>query len=400
METLSTHAERIGGHIQHHAQTHTFSTALIPHNEMSSADFRMLDELMQSALIPNLYFESWILKPAARSFSDKSGPFYLIIYSLNATTGEQSMRGVFPLSIKAMYRGLPIGNITLWHYPHCFMATPIIHKRFSEDCANELSRWFLTRRKESLIVLNLLPNTPQFDELFYKQMSRNNIRVSKSAYDRAYVTKSDNAQTFIDKRLPAKTRREYRRRYKKLEAMGNLQWELFDETSQSDTSEKWISDFLTLEASGWKGQSETALQSTEENESFFRDIVLSAIKKDSLKILSLTLDGKPIAMVIVFIAYGGGHTFKIAYDENYRKCAPGVILNIELIKRLHEWNDVDWIDTCSAYDNNFLKLLFPDRLPLCNIIVAKRYSIGAIVLRLLPLLSRIKKTFVTKVAKR
>ena len=392
MDTLAYDSLQDHGSVKNDTQDDLmFTVELIDSCDLDSHHYSLLDDLMRCAIEPNLYYESWVLKPAVTNYRGECGPYFLIVYSESMVAGNKVMCGFIPLSVNKRYKGQPLGNITLWHYPHCSLATPIIHRDFISQCVSELSRCFAQNRNESLVIFNLLSANQLFAEPFIEQLRGKCLRVYRKEYRRAYLNKSENFEAYIAKRLPAKIRRENRRRQKKLAAIGNLCWDLYEGISVKERDlDTRIDSFLSLEASGWKGGAETALKSSEAHERFFRDLVLAAAKRSCLKILSLKIDGKPIAMMVLFVAYRGAHIFKMAYDESYRSYAPGVILNIELIRRFHDWDDIDWIDTCTAHDNDFLNTLFPDRLSLCNILVAKRYSIGSLVLRALPALSRIK----------
>ena len=52
--------------------------------------------------------------------------------------------------------------------------------------------------------------------------------------------------------------------------------------------------------------------------------------------LALCLDDEPVALKLNLLCPGGGHTFKIAYDERLEKFSPGVLLELENIRRMHE----------------------------------------------------------------
>ena len=57
---------------------------------------------------------------------------------------------------------------------------------------------------------------------------------------------------------------------------------------------------------------------------FAREAVHGLAEQDLCRIHSLTLDGKLIASLIVFVEAGVAYTWKTAYDENYAAFSPGI----------------------------------------------------------------------------
>jgi CelD/BcsL family acetyltransferase involved in cellulose biosynthesis len=62
----------------------------------------------------------------------------------------------------------------------------------------------------------------------------------------------------------------------------------------------------------------------------------------------MRLSGRPVAMKCNFIAAPGSFAFKIAYAEELEKYSPGVLLELENIRRLHTEPRVQWMDSCAA----------------------------------------------------
>src|SRR5205085_10968765 len=60
--------------------------------------------------------------------------------------------------------------------------------------------------------------------------------------------------------------------------------------------EAWLSDFLRLEASGWKGRQGTALNCLAAERDFFLDMARAAFARRRLMLLALRCNGTPVAM--------------------------------------------------------------------------------------------------------
>ena len=76
--------------------------------------------------------------------------------------------------------------------------------------------------------------------------------------------------------------------------------------------------FLTLEAAGWKGRERTAMAVDRFRAAFAREALHRLSEQDLCRVHSLTLDGKVIACLIVFVEAGIAYTWKTAYDESLR----------------------------------------------------------------------------------
>ena len=84
--------------------------------------------------------------------------------------------------------------------------------------------------------------------------------------------------------------------------------------------------------------------------------------------LRLTLDAKPIAMLVNFITPPGAFAFKIAFDENCARFSPGVLIKIENLKMLDR-EDVDWTDSCAVEDHPMINSLWAERREIVRVTV-------------------------------
>ncbi len=95
-------------------------------------------------------------------------------------------------------------------------------------------------------------------------------------------------------------------------------------------------------------------------ERLFREVLSGAQADRSLAMCRLTLDGRPIAMLVTLMADGAGFSFKTAYDETLAAYSPGVLLqhyNLDLRSRA----GLDWIDSCARPDHPMIDALWSER---------------------------------------
>ena len=107
--------------------------------------------------------------------------------------------------------------------------------------------------------------------------------------------------------------------------------------------------------------------------------------------LALRLEGRPIAYKCNFLAGPGSFTFKIAFDENYAGYSPGMLLEIENVRRLHAQSQIAWVDSCADPLNFMFNRLWLTRRTIQNLIVSTGQAPGDFVVSMIPLLSWINR---------
>ena len=81
------------------------------------------------------------------------------------------------------------------------------------------------------------------------------------------------------------------------------------------------------------------------------------------------LDGRPVAAKCCLFAAPGAFAFKTAFDENYARFSPGILLQTELIQRFHNQAQIRWMDSCAEPDS-YLSSLWIDRRLIGTIVIA------------------------------
>ncbi|MEO6716684.1 MAG: GNAT family N-acetyltransferase, partial [Novosphingobium sp.] len=184
--------------------------------------------------------------------------------------------------------------------------------------------------------------------------------------ERAMLTAGKTPEEYFTAALSGKKRKELRRQLTRLSEQGPVN---FVRQADSDGLGEWIDHFLALEASGWKGEAGSALAQRETTAALFRQSLEGAAAHGRLERLSLTLDGRPIAMLANFITAPGAFSFKTTYDEAYARFSPGVLLQCENLLMLDR-TDVAWTDSCAAEDHPMIDHIWRERRVLGRVSVA------------------------------
>lgn len=103
---------------------------------------------------------------------------------------------------------------------------------------------------------------------------------------------------------------------------------------ETATYEDSLARFLLLESSGWKGKNRSDIASNAQSTGFYSSVVESLHQRGQLRLYSLCLDGKPIAMHLGLMMEGVYYSPKVAYDEEFSYFAPGHLLVQHIIRDL------------------------------------------------------------------
>lgn len=184
--------------------------------------------------------------------------------------------------------------------------------------------------------------------------------------ERALLQSGLSPEAYLDAALPGKKRKELRRQHARLAEQGRLEVIRNDDTRGLAV---WIDHFLALELEGWKGAAGSALACAEATELMFREALTEAGKRGRLERLSLELNGRPIAMLANFLTPPGAFSYKTAFDENYARFSPGVLLQRENLALL-EREGIEWCDSCAAPDHPMIDALWTQRRAVGRVSVA------------------------------
>ena len=127
-------------------------------------------------------------------------------------------------------------------------------------------------------------------------------------------------------------------------------------------------DFLEIEASGWKGQEGSALAARQESRSFFLRVAREAFSRGRLMMLALRFNGRPIAVKFNLLDYRE----LLAQDwlrRDYARYSPGLLLEVENVRRLHARLDIEWMDSCAVAEHFMINRLWLDRRMIQTVLV-------------------------------
>lgn len=104
-------------------------------------------------------------------------------------------------------------------------------------------------------------------------------------------------------------------------------------TGGRTTSQEDFTDFLTVEASGWKGQAGSAIAKSPRLVEFYATLVRRLGEVGWLEWQFMTGDGCTLAANLAIRMPKSLVIWKLGYNDAYSRCSPGSILLEELVKR-------------------------------------------------------------------
>lgn len=320
--------------------------------------------LTQRASEPNPFFEPWFLLPALRQLG-AGGEVQVMAWYRHG-----KLAGVLPMLRSADYYGRPVSHARGWVHPNAFCGVPLIATGHEEAFWRDLLA-HLDRHAQQALLLHL-PLLPE-DGPANAALDRVLVGTARAHYaaaqeSRALLTGKTSAEAYLAAAMSAKKRKELRRQHNRLAEEGALALERLE---GDESLAAWTTEFLSLEAAGWKGEAGSALASAPATQALFTEALAGAAKVGRLERLALRLDGRAIAMLANFITPPGAFSFKTAFDEDYARFSPGMLLQLENLALL-ERPDVEWADSCAAQGHPMIERLWREH----RRIVSRNISIG------------------------
>lgn len=313
------------------------------------------DGLAEHASEPNPFAERWCLQSALHLLDP--GRHARLVIVRDGSDGP--VIGIMPLASAAHYGRLPLRHVTGWTHPNHFLGSPLVRAGFEGLFWSILLGWCdaAAWARTLLHVPRLSAGGPLHNALVDVARVRGGEAETVHREERALLESRLSPAAYWDAAVRPKKRKELRRQANRLAEQGDVR---FRRWRAGEAIDPWVDAFLDLEARGWKGRAGSALASHSDTEAWFRAIVATAGAAGRLDLRALDLDGRPLAMLVNFVAPPGGFSFKTAFDEDYARFSPGVLLqqeNLDLLGDAH----IRWVDSCAAPGHPMIDSVWRER---------------------------------------
>lgn len=311
------------------------------------------DALATNCIEPNAFCESWFLAPALRQF-DLDGRVQMFTLWDGAI-----LCGLMPMSFKPRYGRWWLPHMQNWLHHNAFLGVPLVRAGYEQQFWRKLLDALDAQPGRALFAhLCGLPTDGPLAAALCEVASAQGRRADCVAHTKRAFLQSDLSPTeYFEHAVRLKKRKELRRQKSRLREDGVLTFIRCDDAAGL---ERWTDEFLTLERRGWKGANGSALACAEATRNLFIEVLRGAACARKLQRLELRLDGKPLAMLVNFLCAPGSFSFKTAFDEDFARFSPGVLLQIENLALL-ERPDIAWCDSCAAEGHPMIDSLWKGR---------------------------------------
>ncbi|MBZ9859342.1 MULTISPECIES: GNAT family N-acetyltransferase [unclassified Mesorhizobium] len=335
----------------------------------ASAGFDLVEELdylSARTIEPNVFFNPRFLAPAMPRLEDREVRLAVI---RDGDEYRNRLRLLAPFSVErpAIPLGVPV--MRTWSSPFGPLGTPLVDRDdpvgVIEDFFSMLSRPHLKLPKV-FVLPDMRLDGPVASLLTSFADSRGLTMVTTGKVERPVLDSDADGEEYLKASLRAHHYREFRRLKRRLADLGKLEHTV---ARGPDEIRHAIESFLTLEAAGWKGRERTAMAIDRYRAAFAREAVHRLAEQDMCRIHLLTLDGRTIACLVVFVEAGVAYTWKTAYDETLSAYSPGTLLMIEVTRQHLDDPNIVMTDSCAVPDHPVMSRLWSERKPMGTLVI-------------------------------
>lgn len=308
-------------------------------------------DLLGRAAEPNAFMSPALLHAAAVSYP-RSRPLTLLAWK--TIEGRRRLTGVWAFAAGHPRKSLlPMHVLTAPPFAYGYLATPVIDRVFLEETLDAmLDRIAAEPGVPKIVALNAMAmEGPTMAALANVLAARNSAPCILQQVCRPRLEPVHGSERYFEKSLSGSSRKKLRQRRRRLSEKGVLSAGII---SDPDAIPKAIEEFLSLEASGWKGRQGTALLCNGADAAFFRTGLAALARQGSAAIHALRLDQRPVAMQLVVRAGHAAFTWKTAYDEEFRDFSPGILLLEDCTAAFLGDESISFVDSCAQDDTSYM----------------------------------------------
>ncbi|TPK77431.1 GNAT family N-acetyltransferase [Mesorhizobium sp. B2-4-15] len=335
----------------------------------ASAGFDLVEELdylCTRTIEPNVFFNPRFLAPAMPRLEDREVRLAVI---RDGDEYRNRLRLLVPFSVERPVVPLGVPVMRTWSSPFGPLGTPLIDRDdpvgVVEDFFSMLSRPHLKLPKV-FVLPDIWLDGPVASLLGTVAETRGLMLVTTGQTPRPVLESQADGDAYLKASLRSHHYREFRRLKRRLADLGRLEHIV---ARGPEEIRHAIESFLTLEAAGWKGRERTAMAIDRYRAAFAREAVHRLAEQDMCRIHSLTLDGRTIACLIVFVESGIAYTWKTAYEETLAAYSPGTLLMIEVTRRHLDDPNIMMTDSCAVPDHPVMSRLWSERKPIGTLVI-------------------------------
>jgi hypothetical protein len=321
-------------------------------------------DLAGRALEPNIFYEAAFALAAVTVYGSR-----IEVGLIWSKSSPQRLVGLFPVRIERLGDEFSPVILVGWRHPQAALGTPLIDRDVAEDVLDAfLDDVHRAPQFPNILVLPFIREADLFASVLDRVLARRGDRVAVfDRHHRGQLVPGSERDSYFVRAIGPKKRRNLRRLRQRLEETGRV---IFATTATQPAIATALSDFFTLEASGWKGRAAQASKQKPGHQQFFEAAVIGLAAEGKARVDRLLLDDRPIAASITFKTGNDGWFWKIAYDEDLARFSPGVQLMLDLTNAFLADLTIKQVDGCAVRDNPLINHIWRERLSIGHFVVA------------------------------
>ena len=254
--------------------------------------------------------------------------------------------------------------------PYGTLCTPLLDRTLAEDAVCGLMAEARAAGAHALILRDVSLSGAAMKA--FTQVSRQHDLqpIVLHSHLRACLDARRHADDILRDALSAKKLKELRRQRNRLaELHGTVRFEV---ARSVDDVTRAVEVFLSLEASGWKGERGTALRQDDGDLNFIRRATRGLAESGQCEIVSLHAGDTPVAAAVVLRHQDRAFYFKLGIDEAFSKFSPGVQLTLELTRHLCADAVLVTADSTASAHHPMINPIWRGRLRIGDVIIPLR----------------------------
>jgi CelD/BcsL family acetyltransferase involved in cellulose biosynthesis len=341
------------------------------------------NDLLARAAELNVFMDPAVVQAAAEA---GSGEHIRTLLAWKTVEGRKSLVGIWAFAVGRPGKSpLPVRVLKAPHHAHGHLATPIIDRTcIGATLEAMLDTLADDARLPKIVALEAMGTEgPIMDALARVLAARNSTPCIFERLHRPKLVAGLDGKSYLEKSLSSGSRKKLRQHRRRLAERGSLSSVIASEPAAVRSA---IEEFLTLEASGWKGRQGTALLCDRRDAAFMRAAVVALAELGNASIHALYLDRQPVSMQIIVRCGATAFTWKTAYDEQFQDVSPGMLLLEDYTSALLADASIASVDSC-AYDDSSFMSAWTERQPVADLWIDVRRG-GSLGFKLLSNLQR------------
>lgn len=321
-------------------------------------------DLAARAIEPNIFYEPAFARAAAPVFGADANA--VLIWS----KAPRRLLGLF-LARRWRRHGPFPALLSGWIHEFGPLGTPLVDRDHAEAVIDAwLAHLAADQDLPGILLMQYLPEEGPFAEAFARVLSRRGNKVARfEHHHRALLAPGNDRDGYLERAINAKVRKEIGRKRRRLGDMGPVSHVV---TTDFEGVSQTLADFLRLEVGGWKGRYGSAVANQAGHAAFLNRAILDLAREGKVRGDRLCIGDQAVAAVLVLRSQDCAWGWKIAYDEQYARWSPGVVMMTEMTDSLLQDRSLNRVDSTANPDHPMIDHIWRERLALSDRLIALR----------------------------